>query len=196
MLQYSLTCPSPAVEKVIFLVALAAAAYGFWLRFGKVVARIRAAKPDPDFSIHPIGKRIWDFFWEVMCQAKVIRERPLPGLAHAFVFWGFCVFALITLNHFATGARLPDSRQHVRRSLPEIRRRGSACWWRSRSPDLFIRRFFVRPQWLGELSKESGVIAFLIFALMITFILAVAVSRNTKSPCGGRTRSRCWPSCR
>ena len=31
-----------------------------------------------------------------MLQGKVIRERPLPGLAHAFVFWGFCAFALIT----------------------------------------------------------------------------------------------------
>jgi Fe-S oxidoreductase len=29
----------------------------------------------------------------------------------------------------------------------------------------------MRPQWLGELSKESGIIAFLIFALMVTFIL-------------------------
>ena len=28
-----------------------------------------------------------------------------PGLAHAFVFWGFCVFALVTLNHFAAGIR-------------------------------------------------------------------------------------------
>ena len=37
------------------------------------------------------------------CQAKVIRERPLPGLAHAFVFWGFCAFALVTLNHVAAG---------------------------------------------------------------------------------------------
>ena len=51
----------------------------------------------------PSGQRIRDFVWEVMLQAKVIRERPLPGLAHAFVFWGFCAFALVTLNHFAIG---------------------------------------------------------------------------------------------
>ena len=35
-----------------------------------------------------------------MLQGKVIRQRPLPGLAHAFVFWGFCAFALITLIAF------------------------------------------------------------------------------------------------
>ena len=32
----------------------------------------------------------------------MIRERPLPGLAHAFVFWGFLAFALVSLNHLAT----------------------------------------------------------------------------------------------
>ncbi len=36
---------------------------------------------------------------------------------------------------------------------------------------LFIRRFLVRPKWLGDhLSWESGVIAFLIFNLMITYL--------------------------
>ena len=43
------------------------------------------------------------FISEVLLQSKVIRERPLPGIAHAFVFWGFCAFALVTLNHFAQG---------------------------------------------------------------------------------------------
>jgi Fe-S oxidoreductase len=158
------------VEKIIFLIALAAAASGFWLRFNKVLARIRAAKPDPDFSLRPLGKRTWDFFWEVMCQAKVIRERPLPGLAHAFVFWGFCVFALITLNHFATGLGFPI----LDNVFGDAYKKFAAAFGVIVAVSilgLFIRRFFVRPQWLGELSKESGIIAFLIFALMVTFIL-------------------------
>src|SRR6266704_2576828 len=97
--------PSP-VEIAIFLILLSASAYGFWWRFGKVVRKIQAAKPDPGFSLQPIGKRVWDFFSEVLLQSKVIRQRPLPGIAHAFVFWGFCAFALITLAHFAAGAGL------------------------------------------------------------------------------------------
>ena len=38
---------------------------------------------------------------------KVIEQRPLAGLAHAFVYWGFLAFAPITTNHIATafGAR-------------------------------------------------------------------------------------------
>ena len=35
---------------------------------------------------------------------------------------------------------------------------------------LFVRRFVVRPDWLGEVSPESGVIAFLIFLLMVTYL--------------------------
>jgi Fe-S oxidoreductase len=156
-------------ERILFLVCLAAALYGFWFRFDKVLRRIRAAKTDPDFSLHPIGKRVWDFFWEVLVQAKVIRERPLPGLAHAFVFWGFCVFGLITLNHFSTALGFPFLNNWF----------GEAYDWFARIfgvlvaisiLGLFIRRFIVRPRWLGELSKESGIIALLIFTLMITFV--------------------------
>ena len=48
-----------------------------------------------------------------LLQGKVIRERPLPGLAHAFVFWGFLAFALVTIDHMRAGFGLdllsPDS---------------------------------------------------------------------------------------
>src|SRR5579864_7446966 len=90
------------LEITLCLVLLAASMGGFWLRFGKVVRKIRQAKPDADFRLAPVGKRIWDFVWEVMLQAKVIRERPAAGVAHALVFWAFCAFALVTLNHCAT----------------------------------------------------------------------------------------------
>ncbi len=166
-------------EKIIFLIALVAAGYGFWVRFGKVVSKIRAAKPDPDFSIHPLGKRAWDFFWEVLCQAKVIKERPLPGLAHAFVFWGFCVFGLITLNHFTTGLGFP----FLNNLFGDAYKKFAAAFGVLVAISifgLFVRRFFIRPQWLGELSKESGIIAFLIFALMVTFIAAVVFPEQEK----------------
>jgi len=168
------------VERVIFLVALIAAAGGFWVRFERVLKRIRAAKPDPDFSIHPIPKRAWDFFWEVMCQAKVIRERPLPGLAHAFVFWGFCIFGLITLNHFAQALGFP-----ILDNMFGDAYKTFARWFGVAVAisilGLFVRRFFVRPKWLGELSKESGIIALLIFTLMVTFILVALYPQQEKA---------------
>jgi hypothetical protein len=91
------------VEKLSLASFILTSAGLFWKRFGVVVDKILQSRKDPGFHLFPIGKRIWDFFWEVLCQAKVIRERPLPGLAHAFVFWSFLAFALVTLNHIATG---------------------------------------------------------------------------------------------
>ncbi|HME57121.1 MAG TPA: hypothetical protein VKF63_02200, partial [Terracidiphilus sp.] len=90
-------------EKLLLILLVAASAAGFWLRFRVVLGKILHSKKDASFRLFPIGKRIWDFIWEVAFQAKVIRQRPLPGLAHAFVFWGFCAFVLVTLNHFASG---------------------------------------------------------------------------------------------
>jgi len=42
---------------------------------------------------------------------------------------------------------------------------------------LFIRRFLIRPKWLGaKLSWESGFIALLIFALMVTYLASFATA--------------------
>lgn len=163
--------PSP-VEIAIFVVLLAASVYGFWRRFGKVVRKIQAAKPDAGFSVQPVGRRIWDFFVEVLLQKKVIEQRPLPGIAHAFVFWGFCAFALVTLNHVAIGFGFPFLSRHgwFGRVYFAWAAVFAVCVAVSIF-GLFIRRFLVRPKWLGDhLSWESGVIAFLIFNLMITYL--------------------------
>jgi Fe-S oxidoreductase len=162
--------PTPTERLVLVLLIVASVAL-FWARFGRVVARIRKSKRDAEFSLHPIWGRIWSFFSEVLCQAKVIRERTLPGLAHAFVFWGFCVFALVTLNHIATGLGFPMFRRE--------QGVGAFYWWFAFTfaglvavaiTGLFIRRFVVQPKWLEPLSYESGVIAGLIFLLMISYM--------------------------
>src|SRR5258708_1001754 len=96
-----------AVEVSLLVTLIAASALGFWWSFGTVVRNICKAKVDADFALRPWSPRVIAFLKEVVLQAKVIRERPLAGLAHACVFWGFCAFALVTLNHFATGFGLP-----------------------------------------------------------------------------------------
>jgi Fe-S oxidoreductase len=169
------------LEISFFLILLAASAGGFWLRFSKVVRKIREAKPDAGFHLHPLGRRISDFVSEVMLQSKVIRERPLPGLAHAVVFWGFCAFALVTLNHFATGIGLPFlSRTSGFGKFYFAFAAVFAVAVAASILGLFVRRFAVRPRWLarkamGEATSErpsieSGFIALLIFALMITYL--------------------------
>jgi len=109
----------------------------------------------PQLHLFPIGKRIWIFVCEVLFQTKVIRQRP-RRLAHAFVFWGFCAFVLVTLNHFAAGLpRLPErgaSLAASTRILPPSRLglRGGHLG--------AIRPPFSRPaKWLGEkLSWNQG----------------------------------------
>ena len=72
------------------LVVVAAVAW-----FGTQMAtRFRLIQAAPDgFSVDGLGGRIKRFVSEVIFQSKTIRERPVVGIAHLFVFWGFCAFA-------------------------------------------------------------------------------------------------------
>lgn len=164
----------PSTGEIVLFVLLAAASLAaFWLRFGVVLRTILRSKPDADFVLAPVARRARRFVVEVLCQAKVIRERPLPGLAHALVFWGFCAFALVTLNHLAAGLGLEflDARRgwfgpayHALAALFAVAVSAGIT-------GLAIRRFAVRPKWLGErVSLESGFIALLILTLMLTFL--------------------------
>ncbi len=166
-----------AVEIALLLLAVAISGGLFLYRLWPILTTVLRSKKDEDFSLHPLGKRIWLFFWEVLCQAKVIEQRPLPGIAHAFVFWGFLAFALVSINHFFVGMRLgflpPESLigrfyfifAGVWAALVAVSIAG-----------LFYRRFVTRPVWLGKkVSYESGFIAFLIFTLMVTYLAAFFV---------------------
>jgi Fe-S oxidoreductase len=158
-------------ERAIVLVLIIASVALFWRRLSKVLDVIRHSRPTPDFQLAPLGPRIRQFLWEVAAQGKVIQERPLPGIAHAFVFWGFCAFALITLNHVASafGAGFLSPEQGFGRFYFRF----VAVWAVAVAisiAGLFFRRFVARPKWLGPLSMESGVIAGLIFVLMITYL--------------------------
>ena len=177
-----------AFESVVLILLLLGSAGLFFWRFGPILRTILRSKKDADFSLQPIGRRVWDFFWEVLCQGKVIRQRPLPGLAHAFVFWGFLAFALVSLNHIANGLGLgflsPES------AVGRFYFLFAAVWALLVAVSiagLFIRRFFVRPIWLGrKVSYESGFIALLIFLLMVTYLAAFFVKD------GGSTVKTLW----
>ena len=166
------------VESVLMLLLCAASAAMFLWRLRPIAGNIWRSKKDADFSLSPLGKRIWIFFWEVLCQAKVIRQRPVPGIAHAFVFWGFLAFALVSLNHLATGVHL-GFLQHA--GFVGTFYFGFAGIWAVlvavSIAGLFWRRFVTRPRWLGEkVSVESGVIAGLIFVLMVSYLAAFFVA--------------------
>ena len=193
MILFSLTLAEPQYfslwEKLLLAALIISSGALFWRRFGLVLDRILKSKKDPGFHLGNLGRRIWDFVSEVLLQSKVIRQRPLPGLAHAFVFWGFCAFALVTLNHLASGfgvGFLSPGGFFGRFYFDFAAAFALACALGILG--LFIRRFFVRPRWLGDkLSYESGFIAFLIFALMVTYLAAFFTSETAPA-----TRALWW----
>src|SRR6516164_6245378 len=136
-------------ERTVLLVLLVTSAALFWWRFRTVVNVISRSRATPDFSLQPLVPRVRQFLWEVMLQGKVIQQRPLPGIAHALVFWGFCAFAIITVNHFASGLGAPFlSREGA---LGRFYFAFVAVWALAVAvaiAGLFVRRFLVRPEWL------------------------------------------------
>ena len=167
-------------ERILFVVLAAASFYGFWRRFEPILSRILHAKRDPDFHLAPLARRVRDVVWEVALQAKVIRARPLTGLAHALVFWAFCAFALVTLNHCGAivGLGFLDPAGAAGRIYFNFAALfAAAC--AVGILGLFARRFLLRPKWLGAVSWESGLIAALIFVLMATYLAAFFVTAPT-----------------
>jgi Fe-S oxidoreductase len=168
------------VERAVLAGILLTSLVLFWWRFRTVLKVIRGSRATTDFAVSPLAPRIRQFLWEVMLQGKVIEQRPLPGLAHAFVFWGFLAFGLATVNHIASafGGRF----------LTQDTRFGSfylgfvAVWAAAVAVSiagLFMRRFVVRPVWLGKVAPESGFIAVLIFTLMATYLAGLRMDEES-----------------
>jgi Fe-S oxidoreductase len=167
--------PSPSLpEKIVLAILICLSAAGFWRRFRRVVHVVSAARPDPDFRLGELARRASVFVWEVLLQGKVIQQRPAAGVAHAFVFWGFCAFALITVNHIATGFGVPFLSRES--GFGRIYFGFVALFAVAVAISivyLAARRFIERPIWLGRVSPESGIIAGLIFLLMVSYLAGV-----------------------
>ncbi|HEX3877498.1 MAG TPA: heterodisulfide reductase-related iron-sulfur binding cluster [Bryobacteraceae bacterium] len=170
------------LARTLVIAVFAASITIFWVRLRKVLGIVQASKPTSDFQLAPLGPRVRRFLSEVMGQSKVVEQRLLPGLAHAFVFWGFCAFALITINHVAAAFGLRFMSPN--RGFGEYYFGFVSIWAALVAVSiagLFIRRFFARPRWLGDISPESGVIAGLIFFLMVTFFAGLYFEDNTRA---------------
>jgi len=169
-------------ERILLFILIAASLTGFWYRFRRVAGIISAAKPDPGFHLGSLFPRVRDFISEVLLQSKVIAQRPIAGAAHALVFWGFCAFSLVTINHIAAGFGLPLL----------SRAGGFGQFWFAFAALFAIavavsisylaaRRFIAQPIWLGKVAPESGIIAALIFILMVTYLGGLAVAEQSAS---------------
>ena len=168
------------VEKILFALLIAASLAGFWRRFEPVVRIIGSAKPDPGFRLGALMPRVRRFVWEVLLQGKVIKDRPVAGAAHALVFWGFCAFALMTINHVASGFGLPLLSQSggfgalyfALAAVFAVAVAVSIAY-------LAFGRYVLRARWLGTVAPESGFVAALIFILMVTYLAGLSADEKT-----------------
>ncbi len=167
-------------EKILLLLLICASAAGFWVRFRRVLRIILASKPDAILEPGRLVSRLRDFIWEVLLQSKVISQRPAAGMAHAFVFWGFLAFGLITVNHFATGFGLPLlSRESLFGKAYFGLVAVFALLVAVSISFLAFRRFVLRPIWFGKVAWESGIIAGLILTLMLTYLASLPLPETT-----------------
>jgi Fe-S oxidoreductase len=166
-------------EKILLAFLILTSAACFWFRFRRVARTLVAAKPDADIRFGPLASRVKKFVAEVLLQSKVIAQRPAAGIAHAFVFWGFCAFALVTVNHIAAGFGVPFLSPDSGFGRAYF---GFAALFAVAVAisitGLAIRRFAERPLWLGEVSPESGLIAALIFLLMLTYLAGLTLGET------------------
>jgi Fe-S oxidoreductase len=169
-------------ESTVLSFLILASLAAFWLRFRRVVRVLRATKPDAGFHVGSVTSRIKNFTAEVLLQSKVIQQRPAAGIAHALVFWGFCAFALVTVNHIATGFGAPIL--HRDSAFGRFYFGFAAVFAIAVAVSitgLAIRRFAEQPVWLGEVSPESGVIAALIFILMLTYLSGLTLGDTSRA---------------
>jgi Fe-S oxidoreductase len=139
----------------------------------QVAVRIRLIADAPNtFSLEHLGFRLRRFLVDVVLQRQTIAERPVTGLAHAFVFWGFIAFAGYTGSEFLAGLGIIDV---TGMGWFHAYRQGLTVFATAVLVGigyLLIRRTVMRPVALGEtVSIESVVIGCFIATLMITFLL-------------------------
>ncbi len=177
----------PAWEIALFAGLLVLSAGLFLWRFLRVLRTIWRSKPDADFQLAPLLPRVLEFFWQVAGQSKVISQRPIPGLAHALVFWGFCAFSIVSLNHVLLGLGIHWIDPRSGSFGPLYFFCASLFAWVVAASIVLLayRRLVLRPKWLGEkVSLESGFIALLILTLMLTYLGDYHLSLATDGTAG------------
>jgi Fe-S oxidoreductase len=116
--------------------------------------------------------RIGRWLADVLGQRQTIRERPIAGIAHALVFWGFLAFSLYTTIEFLRGLGIVDLTTTSWFYAYRVLLTPFAVGVLAGIGYLAIRRGLVRPPALGRtVSGESLLIAAFIATLMITFLL-------------------------
>ena len=147
------------------LASLAYFASSVWRRLAPMLTA-----PDRNLCVDRPVRRLWTVFAEVLLQTRVIRERPIAGVLHALVMWGFFAFAWVSAEHLALGFFGLDTSVHA----PSWYAAFAAAWAVAVLAGIIglsFRRFVLRPTALGPSpSLTSAMVALLIVVLMVTYL--------------------------
>ena len=149
----------------------------------QVATRVRLiAAGTGRFALDALGVRAGRFLFDVLLQRKTIAERPVVGLAHAFVFWGFIAFAGYTVAEFLRGLAIVDVTGTAVFRAYRLALAPFAWAVLAGIVGLLVRRVAWRPAALGAtVSIESVVIALFISGLIITFLLTWRLDEATRA---------------
>jgi Fe-S oxidoreductase len=147
----------------------------------QVATRVRLIAAAPNtFSVERLGCRLRRFLLDVVCQRQTIAGRPVAGLAHAFVFWGFAAFAGYTATEFLHGLGIADLTHSTWFQAYRLGLIGFAVAVLAGISVLLVRRAVMRPIGLGTtVSAESIVIGLFIATLMVTFLLGFPLAEDS-----------------
>jgi Fe-S oxidoreductase len=147
----------------------------------QVATRVRLIAAAPNtFSVERLGYRLRRFLLDVVCQRQTIAGRPVAGLAHAFVFWGFVAFAGYTATEFLHRLGIADLTHSTWFQAYRLGLIGFAVAVLAGIIVLLVRRAVMRPIGLGTtVSAESIVIGLFIATLMVTFLLGFPLAEDS-----------------
>ena len=156
----------------IWLFRFVVVAFVGWFA-AQMAQRVRLLQAAPGgFQFDHLGGRVDRFITEVIFQSRTIAGRPIVGVAHLFVFWGFCAFGGFTAMEGLRGLGLIDVTHTAIARIYAWALVPFSIAVIAGMTLLLVRRGILRPAALGKtLSWESILIAFFIITLMVTFLL-------------------------
>lgn len=157
------------ISRILFLLAcggsIALVLAGLRERLGGILQPRRN-----DLSFDRLGQRLRRVVTEVLFQRRVMANRPVVGILHAAVMWGFVAFAYITLRHLWLGIVGLDHAAPADTWYHNFAAAWAIVVFLAIS-GLAFRRFVMRPTVLGALSPTSAVVSGLIMVLMASYLV-------------------------
>ncbi len=158
-------------EKILLALLIVGTVTIFAKELAKKIALIKTGKPDR-VRTDRLGERWRRVVKEVLLQSRVISGRPLVGIMHTAVFFGFVLFGFETIDHFLEGFGLPFLEPILGAAMPVYKNLLTifAVLVSLAIIGLAFRRFVLVKISPDPKSYSSGFVALLILLLMLTYL--------------------------